>query len=150
MTKPSVTREQAALIAQLLRTIRPAWDQAVTGKFVGEASLEHRDLADLIHGCIRTAEDTSLTSPAALTFAGPQWERTVRETESAEERQARIRAQLDARTERERGRQLSEVQRRRVEDAKREARAAAQQAAERARELRATEWAPAAAVRVTR
>lgn len=100
---PSVTREQAALIAQLLRSVRPAWDQAVTGKFVVEASREHRDLADLLHGCVRIAQDHTLTSPAALTFAGGPWERTVRIVESAEEREARIQTQFDAREERARG-----------------------------------------------
>ena len=115
---PSVTREQAALIAQLLRTIRPAWDQAATGKYVAEASREHRDLADLLHGCVRTAQDQALTSPTSLTFAGEQWTRSVRVVESAEEREARIQAQLDARAERERGYPVSDNQRARADAAK--------------------------------
>jgi hypothetical protein len=119
---PSITREQAALIAQLLRTIRPAWDAAATGKYVAEASREHRDLADLVHGCIRTVQDTALTSPASLTFSGPQWTRSVRTVESSEERAARIQAQIDAREERERGYSLSEVQRNRAEEAKKKIR----------------------------
>lgn len=115
---PSVNREQAALITQLLRTIRPAWDQAATGKYVAEASREHRDLADLLHGCIRTAQDTALTSPVSLTFSGAQWQRSVRSTESAEEREARIQAQIDARVEREQGYGLSSEQVARKEAAK--------------------------------
>lgn len=99
---PSVTREQAALIAQLLRTIRPAWDEMRTAEYVGKASVEHRDFADLLHGCIRTAQDQTLTSPASLTFSGEHWTRSVRAVESPEERRARIQAQLDAREERAR------------------------------------------------
>ena len=115
---PSVSREQAALIAQLLRTVRPAWDQAVTGKYVAEASREHRDLADLLHGCIRTVQDPALTSPTSLTFAGDQWTRTVRTIESPDERQARIQAQLDEREDRQRGYPQTEAQRDRVQQAK--------------------------------
>jgi hypothetical protein len=132
---PTVTREQAALIAQLLRTIRPAWDQAATGKFVGEASREHRDLADLLHGCIRTAQDSSLASPVTLTWAGEHWQRTVRATESAEERAARIQAQIDAREERERGYSLNGEQKARIAAAK----AAARQALADAAAARKTE-----------
>lgn len=97
---PNVSREQAAAVASLLRSIRPAWDELATAHSVAEASKVHADLADLVHGCIRTAQDSAARTPAALTFAdSPHWRITVRTTESPAERKARVQAQIDARAE---------------------------------------------------
>lgn len=80
-TSPSINRETAGTIAALLRLIRPAWDQLATLNAVHDASRTHRDLADLVAGCVRIAQDRTLQTPAMLRDdESPHWRRTATPT----------------------------------------------------------------------
>lgn len=72
----STIREQAGTLAALIRTIRPAWDQLATMNAL-EQLLQHRDLADVAYGAIRTAQDPEARTPRALAFTDrDHWQRT--------------------------------------------------------------------------
>lgn len=78
---PSINRETAGTIATLLRLIRPAWDQLATLNAVHDASRTHRDLADLVAGCVRIAQDRTLLTPAMLRNDDfEHWRRTAAPT----------------------------------------------------------------------
>jgi hypothetical protein len=75
-----ITRPEADYLAALIRIHRPHWDHLVIMDnliLVGE----HRDLADVAHAAIRTAQDPAMLTPQALKFVdSPHWRPTVRET----------------------------------------------------------------------
>lgn len=84
-----ITREQAGALAALARTIRPAWDQLATMNAILEVS--RFDLADITYAVTCCAQDPAMQTPAAITFTGSQhWRPTIRDTETAEQRTARL------------------------------------------------------------
>lgn len=62
----SVTREQAAILATLLRTIRPAWDELAIIQSIGQ--VRDRDLAHVAAAAIRTATNADARTPKAIAF----------------------------------------------------------------------------------
>ena len=67
-----ITREQAALLAGLIRTIRPAWDELATINTLGEAK-DRGDLATIAFAAIRTAQDDTCKTPKAIGFDSDHW-----------------------------------------------------------------------------
>lgn len=65
-------RPEAFALAQLIRRIRPAWDELATINVL--ADMAGRDLADVAHAAIRTAQDPTMLTPQALKFVdSPHW-----------------------------------------------------------------------------
>lgn len=82
----------------LVQTIRPAWDTRAIRPVI--EALAHRDLADLTHAAIRTAQDPSCRKPAAIAFTDSEhWQPTLRYTETAPERARRLDQQATAAAE---------------------------------------------------
>ena len=62
---------QANLLADLARTIRPAWDTRAIVKHIGE--VKHRTVPEIAWALLTVAADPAMKTPAALTFDGPHW-----------------------------------------------------------------------------
>ena len=59
------------LVADLVRTLRPAWDtRAITAAI---AEVRHRSLAEIVFAAVRIAENPANQTPKALTFEGEHW-----------------------------------------------------------------------------
>ncbi len=80
--RPAINRETAGALAALLRIRRPAWDQLTTLERLLDASVTHRDVADLAAGAIRIANDPTAGTPQALLLDlfDHHWRRTATPT----------------------------------------------------------------------
>ena len=79
MTAQPWGRTEAFALTQLIRRIRPAWDELACINIL--ETLASRDLADVAHAAIRTAQDPAMLTPQALKFVdSPHWRPTVRDT----------------------------------------------------------------------
>lgn len=67
----TVTKAQAYALADLTRTIRPAWDTRAITTAIAEVS--HADLPDIAAALLRIADNPDMRTPAALTFEGDHW-----------------------------------------------------------------------------
>lgn len=90
-----ITRQQAHLLAQLARTIRPAWDERHTTDVI--ASITGRALADIATAVIRGAADPTIRTPNGILLDGPHWRRDTGGGETPEQRAQRIALQDRAR-----------------------------------------------------
>lgn len=66
-----ITREQAAILADLARTVRPAWDTRPIVSAVGEVM--HRDLREVAWALLTVAGNPEMRAPVSLTFEGDHW-----------------------------------------------------------------------------
>lgn len=71
----SISKQQAEALAGFIRTVRPAWDHVVLVRQLG--TLKDRDLADVAHAAIRTAQDESMRTPQAIGFDSEHWRVTT-------------------------------------------------------------------------
>jgi hypothetical protein len=70
-----MTREQAAFVAELVHTVRPAWDtRAIVAALKTCAG---RDLADTCHAAIRAAQNPSIEKPVVIGMDGNHWDRAA-------------------------------------------------------------------------
>jgi hypothetical protein len=76
----TVNREQAVFIAELVHTIRPAWDTRAI--LAALKATEHRDLADVAHAAIRIAQDDKIRKPIVISMDGEHWRPTIRDDAS--------------------------------------------------------------------
>ena len=66
-----ISREQATILADLARTIRPAWDTRAIIAAIGEVM--HRDLREVAWALLTVAANPDMRQPVALTFDGNHW-----------------------------------------------------------------------------
>jgi hypothetical protein len=67
-----ITREQIGALVVLVQAIRPAWDSRAIRPVLERLAPEH-DLAELAWAAIRTAEDPTKRTPAAIAWEGDHW-----------------------------------------------------------------------------
>lgn len=70
-----ISREQATLLADLARTIRPAWDTRAIVPNVLEVG--HKDIREVTWALLTVAADPKMLTPTSLTFEGDHWRRAA-------------------------------------------------------------------------
>lgn len=90
----------------LVQALRPEWDTRAIRPVLATLIAEGRDLADLIHAAIRTAQDPTMRRPAAIALDTDHWRPTVRHSETPDERAGRIAQQRADREDTYRSRSL--------------------------------------------